>query len=78
MFRLVNFAHDALVRYIKEVRPKLMKNKQHQRLFVNMRGGELTARGVRYILNEMMENASHAFKNLSTYVTPYICYSFIK
>ena len=52
------YAHDALLKYMKEVRPKLMKNKVHQRLFVNMRGGELTARGVRHILNEMMEEAS--------------------
>lgn len=52
------YAHNALKRYMDEVRPKLMKNKEHQRLFVNMRGGELTARGVRHILSEMMEDAS--------------------
>ncbi|MFF5993304.1 tyrosine recombinase XerC [Lysinibacillus sp. KU-BSD001] len=52
------YAHNALLRYINEVRPKLMKTKEHQRLFVNMRGGELTARGVRHILSEMMEEAS--------------------
>ena len=52
-----NYAHEALVVYIDTVRPKLMKNKEHNRLFVNMRGGELTARGVRHILSEMMEVA---------------------
>lgn len=52
------YAHDALVLYIEQVRPQLMKNKDHQKVFVNMRGGELTARGVRYILSEMIENAS--------------------
>lgn len=52
------YAHDALRRYMAEVRPKLMKAKDHQRLFVNMRGGELTERGVRHILSEMMEEAS--------------------
>lgn len=52
------YAHNALKRYMDEVRPKLMKNKDHQRLFVNMRGGELTARGVRHILSEMVEDAS--------------------
>lgn len=52
------YAHNALKRYMDEVRPKLMKNKEHQRLFVNMRGGELTARGVRHILSGMMEDAS--------------------
>ena len=53
-----SYASDSLLQYINEVRPKLMKNKQHQRLFVNMRGGELTDRGVRYILKEMIEAAS--------------------
>lgn len=53
-----HYAHTALMRYIEEVRPKLMKNTKHNRLFVNMRGGELTARGVRYILNEMIDQAS--------------------
>lgn len=52
------FAHRALQQYIKEVRPRLLKNKEHQKVFVNMRGGELTARGVRYILSEMIEQAS--------------------
>ena len=52
------FAHDALTRYLEEVRPKLMKNSQHRKVFVNLRGGELTARGVRYILSEMIEHAS--------------------
>lgn len=52
------YAHEALTRYIEEVRPRLMKKQQHAKLFVNMRGGELTARGVRYILDEMIKNAS--------------------
>lgn len=52
------FAHDALTHYIEQVRPTLMKKTNHQKVFVNMRGGELTARGVRYILSEMIDNAS--------------------
>lgn len=52
------YAHQALMKYIKEARPKLMKEKSHQRLFVNMRGGELTARGVRHILSEMIDKAT--------------------
>ncbi|MER2115623.1 tyrosine recombinase XerC [Solibacillus isronensis] len=52
------YAHDALIRYIDQVRPTLMKKENHQKVFVNMRGGELTARGVRYILSEMIDNAS--------------------
>lgn len=52
------YAHEALTKYKDEVRPKLMKKEKHQRFFVNMRGGQLTARGVRYILNQMIEKAS--------------------
>ena len=52
------YAHDALKRYIDQVRPTLMKKENHQKVFVNMRGGELTTRGVRYILSEMINNAS--------------------
>ena len=52
------YAHDALILYIEQVRPTLMKKENHQKVFVNMRGGELTTRGVRYILSEMIDNAS--------------------
>lgn len=52
------YAHEALIRYIDQVRPILMKKENHQKVFVNMRGGELTTRGVRYILSEMIDNAS--------------------
>lgn len=52
------FAHDALEQYIEEVRPKLMKNQNHEGLFVNNRGEILTDRGVRHILNECMKKAS--------------------
>ncbi len=53
-----SYAADALLLYMNDVRPKLMKMKQHQTFFVNMRGGELTDRGVRHILKEMIEAAS--------------------
>lgn len=52
------FAHDALELYIEEVRPKLMKKQEHQALFVNSRGEQLTDRGVRHILSECMKKAS--------------------
>ncbi|GLC87411.1 tyrosine recombinase XerC [Lysinibacillus piscis] len=52
------FAHIALQNYIEQARPQFMKKTQHQQLFVNMRGGELTARGVRHILTEMINKAS--------------------
>ncbi len=52
------FASVALRDYIEQARPRLMKKTVHQQVFVNMRGGELTPRGVRHILNEMIDKAS--------------------
>lgn len=52
-----HFASEALQQYLANSRPKLMKGLQNPQLFVNMRGGALTARGIRYILNDMMKNA---------------------
>lgn len=53
-----SFAEEALQAYIENSRLALMKNKVHDQLFVNLRGDPLTDRGVRYILNAMMEEAS--------------------
>ncbi|WP_146552124.1 tyrosine recombinase XerC [Rummeliibacillus sp. SL167] len=50
-----HFAAEAMQSYLAESRPKLVKDEKHPKLFVNMRGGPLTARGVRYILNDMMK-----------------------
>lgn len=52
------FASFAMQDYIEQARPRLMKKTNHLQLFVNMRGGELTPRGVRHILNEMIDKAS--------------------
>ncbi|GEK32574.1 tyrosine recombinase XerC [Kurthia sibirica] len=49
------FAHEALQLYIDLARPRLMKNKNHSFFFVNMKGDAVTARGIRYILNEMVK-----------------------
>ena len=51
------FAHEALTQYIQLARPVLVKQQQHKKLFVNLRGTELSDRGVRHILKEMMKNA---------------------
>ncbi len=53
-----SFAEEALNAYTEISRPKLMKQKEHDKLFVNLRGDPLTDRGVRHILNSMMERAS--------------------
>ena len=52
------FASEALEQYIEEARPKLMKRREHDSLFVNSRGEPLTDRGIRHILTECMKKAS--------------------
>lgn len=61
------FAHEALQLYVTDARPILMKKQQHDSLFVNMRGEPLTARGVRYILNEMVKKTE-----LTTTIYPHM------
>ncbi|MBB6443833.1 tyrosine recombinase XerC [Bacillus benzoevorans] len=54
-----SFAHDALEKYIQNGRRLLMKNHDsHDFFFVNFRGGPLTARGIRVILNKIIEDSS--------------------
>lgn len=61
------FAHEALQLYVTDARPILMKKQQHDSLFVNMRGEPLTARGVRYILNELVKKTE-----LTTTIYPHM------
>lgn len=61
------FAHEALQLYVTDARPILMKKQQHDSLFINMRGEPLTARGVRYILNEMVKKTE-----LTTTIYPHM------
>lgn len=53
-----SFAQDAIESYLENSRPILMKKKSHRFLFVNLRGDRITERGVRHVLNAMMEEAS--------------------
>ncbi|PLR87479.1 MULTISPECIES: tyrosine recombinase XerC [Bacillus] len=54
-----SFAHDALSIYIQDGRHKLQSGRApHDNLFVNFRGGPLTARGVREILNTLIEKSA--------------------
>lgn len=53
-----SLAAEALESYIGNVRPRLMKNVRHDKLFVNLRGGALTARGVRHVLTSIVERAA--------------------
>ncbi|WP_147532113.1 tyrosine recombinase XerC [Bacillus marasmi] len=55
-----SFAYDALELYIQHGRHKLLTNtkEDHGILFVNFRGGPLTPRGVRKILNSIMDNSA--------------------
>ncbi|MGJ7921043.1 tyrosine recombinase XerC [Neobacillus sp. LXY-4] len=55
-----SFAQDALELYIQHGRQEILTNtkKDHDFLFVNFRGGPLTARGVRTILNSIIEKSA--------------------
>ncbi|MBB4823941.1 integrase/recombinase XerC [Sporosarcina luteola] len=53
-----SFALAALEAYLADSRPLLLKHRQHDALFVNMRGEPLTDRGVRHVLNELMKRAA--------------------
>ncbi|WP_432354959.1 tyrosine recombinase XerC [Sporosarcina sp. A2] len=53
-----SYAQSAIERYIEISRPILMKTITHNRLFVNLRGGPLTARGVRHVLDALVDRAS--------------------
>lgn len=55
-----SFAADALVTYMEAGRREIVNHnkKEHDFLFVNFRGGPLTARGIRTILNRMIEKSS--------------------
>lgn len=53
-----SFAVEALETYLEQSRPRLMKTKQHQQLFVNHRGDSLTDMGVTYILQEVVKKST--------------------
>lgn len=59
--RYVPLNHHAMVsidRYMSQARPKLMKQKEHEFLFVNSKGDPLTDRGVRYVLDQIIKRSS--------------------
>ncbi|KAA0547948.1 tyrosine recombinase XerC [Bacillus sp. BGMRC 2118] len=64
-----SFASDALELYIHDGREKLVKqfSTNTNTLFVNFRGNPLTTRGVRLILNELIEKSS-----LSVHISPHV------
>jgi len=54
-----SFAYDSLEKYIQNGRSTLMENHDsHDFLFVNFRGGPLTSRGIRVVLNKLMEDST--------------------
>lgn len=54
-----SFAHDALEQYIQNGRNQLVNQHTHDFLFVNFRGGPLTTRGIRVILNKILEDSTY-------------------
>jgi integrase/recombinase XerC len=64
-----SFASDALESYISNGREILLKQSATQTtsLFLNFRGGVLTARGVRLILNDLIKKSS-----MSIHISPHV------
>ncbi|MFD1705872.1 tyrosine recombinase XerC [Siminovitchia sediminis] len=56
------FAAESIESYLGHARGKLIGSSEHPYVFVNARGGPLTARGIRYILNDIMNKASMSGK----------------
>lgn len=58
------FVEEALTQYLKESRLLIMKKyqKHHAFIFINQYGDPLTPRGVRYILNKLMERSALTLK----------------
>ena len=52
------YAHEALEKYINISRGLLLKKEEHEYVFVNYKGGPLTSRGMRHVLNEIIKKAS--------------------
>lgn len=50
-------AKNALNVYVYDGRKKLCKNEDHSYLFVNQKGKPITARGIRYIFDQMIKKA---------------------
>ena len=62
-------AKKALQVYLSEARPKLMakSSAQHNYVFVNNRGEQITTRGIRYVLEKVIEKSS-----LTTKIHPHM------
>ncbi|MBD8004009.1 tyrosine recombinase XerC [Bacillus norwichensis] len=52
------FAAKAIESYMNDARSMLVRGSEHRSLFVNARGGPLTERGIRHVLNDIMKKAS--------------------
>lgn len=63
------YAKASLEQYIEDGRKKLLikSNQQSNQLFLNSRGGNLTARGIRNILNELIKNTASI-----THISPHM------
>lgn len=64
-----SYAMDALAEYIKHGRPMLQKNdhSEEQALFLNYRGGRLSDRSIRRILNKLVQDAA-----MSARISPHV------
>lgn len=62
-----NHAREKMYYYLKDARPKLLDGKFSEFLFINDKGGKLTDRGVRFIIDNIMKKCQ-----LKVKVTPHV------
>lgn len=53
-----DYAKEYLELYLEKSREKLLKNSKEEYLFINNKGKRLTSRGIRYIINDVIEKSS--------------------
>jgi integrase/recombinase XerC len=53
-----SYAQDALKLYLSDGRQQLLGKEDHAFVFINQKGGPITTRGIRYILNALIKKAS--------------------
>jgi integrase/recombinase XerC len=56
------FAIEAYINYLRYSRPILLQSKKSDHLFLNFRGGPLTDRSVRRIIDKYVQQVSHTLK----------------
>ena len=72
------FASEWLLKYIEEVRGKLVNSEDYPYVFVNKRGEQMTNRGIQDIVKRIGREYDATKENTSTYFQTFLCHAFIE